>query len=149
MGLDDGPPWINLGLHFLSFSFIFFHFLAFSFIFFHFPSFSFIFIHFLSFSFIFIHFLSFSFIFFFLSFYLFFFLFLFLCWVLKIWFFLGLNFVQHAVASSPKRCFIMLWKSWVGGTSSYTWNFSLQAPLSLHALLWPWTLNPKPQTLKH
>ena len=37
----------------------------------------------------------------------------------------------------------MLWETWVGGTSSHTWNFSLQAPLSLHALLWPWT--PKPQ----
>ena len=30
----------------------------------------------------------------------------------------------------------MLWETWVGGTSSWTWNFSLQAPLSLHAPLW-------------
>ena len=32
MGLDVGPPWPSLGLHFLSFSFIFVHVRSFSFI---------------------------------------------------------------------------------------------------------------------
>ena len=111
--------------HFLSFSFIFLHFLSFSFIHFHFPSiffhfyflffiffhfliiffhflsFSFIFLHFRLFSFISFHFLSFSFIFFhFLSFSFISFHFLCLCWVLKIWFFSGLNFVTISLDSS-------------------------------------------------
>ena len=72
MGLDVGPPWPSLGLHFLSFYFILFHFLSFSFIFFHFLSFSFFFFLFLSFSFFFFLYLSFSFIFFFFSFFFFF-----------------------------------------------------------------------------
>ena len=66
---------------------MFFHVLSFSFFFFLF----FLFFHVLSFSFIFFHFLSFSFIFFHL---------LFLCWVLKIWFFLGPNFVAISLDSS-------------------------------------------------
>ena len=88
-------------VHFLSFSFIFFHFLSLSFIVFHFLAFSCIFFHFLAFSFIFFHFLSFSFIFFhFLSFSFIFFHFLCLCWVLKICFFLGLNFVTISLDNS-------------------------------------------------
>ena len=73
--------FVHCFFSFLSFSFIF-HFLFL--ILFHF---SFFFFHFLSFSFIFFHFLSFSFSFSF-------------CWVLKIWFFLGLNFVTISLDSS-------------------------------------------------
>ena len=93
--------------HFSSFSFIFyhfhsfFHFLCLFYFFFHSRSFSFIFFHFLSFSFIFLHCPSLSFIVFHcLS--LSFIVFHCLClgWVLKIWFFLGLNFVAISLDSS-------------------------------------------------
>ena len=79
-----------------SFSIMFYHVLSF---FYHYLTFSIIIYHYLSFSFIFFHFLSFFFHFSF-NFLSFSFFFLFLCWVLKICFFLGLNFVTISLDNS-------------------------------------------------